>query len=80
MTDNGMIRLKVKPLAELAIGHLGDLSGDVGVIRRLLHKIKNKEEWKEGELEAFKGAIEETARLCKVDISDWEEETDVRLP
>lgn len=79
MPDDKII-LKVRPLADLAIGSLGDLAGDLAMIRRQLHGLKDKEVWTAEEMAKFKSAISRVASFCNVDIAEWEDQTNVWLP
>ena len=74
------VKVAVRPLVELAIGCLGDLSGDLGFIRRQLSGMKDKEIWTRAEIEILKSSLKSIASMCNKTIEDWEEETDVRLP
>lgn len=74
------VRLAAKPLIELAIGSLGDLSGDLGYIRHQLTEMKNKEIWTKRELDLLKKSLTQVASMFNKTIEEWEEQTDVRLP
>ena len=80
MTKNPSIKLAVKPLTDLVIGSLGDVAGDIGMVRRRLSMISNQTEWTEQEMNSLKAALEHVAGFCRKTVAEWEEESGVKLP
>lgn len=75
-------QMTYKAIINHAIGSLGDLSTDLVMFRKELHRIKDKlkSEWTDEEVRALYISLIDLAYKCGTTLDAWEKETSTYIP